>query len=416
MKIWVRFLMLTFPLALLIMLSTYLFSKSEQNIHLNAVRLETAHHIESQATNISEEVKRAISHVQYLGQSKELIEALEGDKEAFSDMSDHFYGFVKYLGVYDQLRLLDKQGQEVIRANYNAGKVELVSPAKLQNKQSSVYFQKSLALQKGEVFISSFDLNMEHGKIQYPLKSVIRYAVPTFDELGDHVGVLVLNYRGQVLIQRYLDATDVMGENMLMNANGLFIHIEDKAMIWGEDLGDRGTLGMPDRFPKVWDAIVSERYGQLLTDAGLFTFATISPYEILGQQPPEDGAAGDWIIVSYVTSNELLKASNSSLVLYVSGSSVLFALWAILAWFWVRSEAHRQQAFLHLEQLSQQKRHLLRRQLNMQEEERHILARALHDDMGQSLTSIQAYAAAIKKASAHGKLDMILSSSSHIRS
>ena len=46
--LWWRFLLLTLPVIGLVLFSSYFFLQSEERIHLESVRLETAHHIESQ--------------------------------------------------------------------------------------------------------------------------------------------------------------------------------------------------------------------------------------------------------------------------------------------------------------------------------------------------------------------------------
>ncbi len=48
--------------------------------------------------------------------------------------------------VYDQLRYLDMQGNEVIRINFNGGHSEVVPKKELQNKAKRYYFQKPLNL------------------------------------------------------------------------------------------------------------------------------------------------------------------------------------------------------------------------------------------------------------------------------
>jgi hypothetical protein len=68
---------------------------------------------------------------------------------------------------YDQLRFIDKTGQEVIRVNANA---EIVPPERLQNKSDRPYFQKTMALTPGQIYISAFDLNEENGHVEEPLK------------------------------------------------------------------------------------------------------------------------------------------------------------------------------------------------------------------------------------------------------
>ncbi len=412
--LWWRFLLLTLPVTALVILSSYLFFQSEHQTNLATVRLETAHHIESQAKNIEAEIERAVKHVLLLASHKEIIETLNGDQEAHSDMRDSFSSFAQHLGVYDQIRLLDQHGHETLRINFADGKTDITSTESLQDKSNMAYFTQTIAMPGQNVFISKFTLNIEHGEIEIPHKPVIRYATPVINMAGEKIGVVVLNFLGKVLINRYLDATNVTGENMLLNANSFFIHTEDENKTWGSILDGREDQYLADRFPDVWNSIVDEQNGQLLTSQGLFTFATIAPYELLKQEEPRGAGAGDWIIVSYISDRELYGDSDSSLQL-LGTSLILLILWAILTWLWSSSEMRRQQAHLKLVQLHKQERYLVRRQMTIQEEERRSLALSLHDDMGQSLTSIQAYVAAITKAVAKDSFHKVDNNIRHIR-
>ncbi len=396
---WGRFLLLTLPVIGLMLVSSYFLFQAEQQMHLDTTRMETAHHIESQANNIRAEIMQAVLHIKFLAKHSEVVEVLEGDEGyALVELSRDFHLFAKYMGVYDQVRLLDKHGREALRANFRDGESTLTVKKDLQDKSAYAYFKQAIDMPSDSVFISKFTLNVEQGRIERPYKPVIRYASPVINGDGVHVGVVVLNFLGDVLIKRYLDATDVTGENMLLNANGYFIHAEDESLTWGSLLEKRKDQNLASRFPDVWKSIVDKRDGQILTPHGLFTFATIAPYALLLQDAPQQGGAGDWIIVSYVSSDELYAHAGSLSLSFIALSVLLLLAWIILAWLWVSSEVRREQVYHRLQALHENKRYLLRSLMNIQEEERRSLARSLHDDMGQSLTSIQAYVAAAMKS------------------
>ena len=84
--------------------------------------------------------------------------------------------------MYDQVRFLDKNGQELIRVNFNDGKPALVSEEQLQNKAKRYYFADTFALEPGRIFVSPFDLNVEQGQVELPLKPTAELPdyIPTF--------------------------------------------------------------------------------------------------------------------------------------------------------------------------------------------------------------------------------------------
>ncbi|HEY86017.1 MAG TPA: hypothetical protein G4N96_12995, partial [Chloroflexi bacterium] len=114
-------------------------------------------------------------------------------KQKFAEKE--FLNFAQTRKIYDQIRFIDAEGNEIIRVNTSSGGVLSVVPEEnLQNKADRYYFSDSIAIAPGEVFVSPLDLNIEQGQIEIlpdgSNKPVIRYGTPVvFD--GEVVGVIV---------------------------------------------------------------------------------------------------------------------------------------------------------------------------------------------------------------------------------
>ena len=141
------------------------------------------------------------------------------DKEYIDFLSKEFLILSKRKRKYDQIRLLDKTGMEKIRVNFNDGKPVIVPEKNLQFKGKRYYFKDTFLLDKDEIFISPFDLNIEHGSIELPIKPMLRVGIPVFDITGFKRGILLLNYLGKDLLNK-IDSifnSDQHGEVMLLN-------------------------------------------------------------------------------------------------------------------------------------------------------------------------------------------------------
>lgn len=212
----------------------------------------------------------------YLSQRKELSETkdLSLTEERKQQLND-FKSFVTNKEVYDQLRYIDKKGQEVLRVNYNKGDVTIVPDTKLQSKAGSYYVDDALVLGKGQIYISRFDLNKEKGQIEEPIKPMIRFVTPFLNKSNRLDGLIVFNYLGENLINdlKESDQSDISNV-MLVNGDGYYILNEDEEKNWA--FMREEDAGFYIDYSEAWQQIQEENY-DVRTRKGLFKVLPVNP-------------------------------------------------------------------------------------------------------------------------------------------
>lgn len=192
-------------------------------------------------------------------------------------IASEYMELVRYKRIYDQIRFIDLDGQEVVRVNFNSGHPEVVASSKLQNKRNRYYFKDCFDMDKGEIFISPFDLNVEHGHIETPLKPMIRVGTPVFDADGRKRGIVLINYLGADLLAKLAESEQLSeGLTMLLNEEGYWLYSSDDSQAWGFMFKDT-KRSFFYQYPTVWKAIGQQQRGQVLAAEGLFTFRDIFP-------------------------------------------------------------------------------------------------------------------------------------------
>lgn len=127
-------------------------------------------------------IDKIIENLKIIRDSDEFQQYLsEPTEESFYQLERMFERVMMNKEDYDQLRLLDKSGMELIRVdNERQNDVKFYEKSELQDKSNRYYFQKTKALEYDEVFISPLDLNLENGVIELPHKPMVRFATPAF--------------------------------------------------------------------------------------------------------------------------------------------------------------------------------------------------------------------------------------------
>ncbi|MDM8536176.1 PAS domain S-box protein [Desulfobacterales bacterium HSG17] len=239
-----------------------------------------------------------LNHHLVLGEPISPHSALAKSLLAFGTSRKHF----------EHIRILDKQGNEVIRINQTPLGFQLVEASELQSKKSRPYFTKALR-GHDEVYISKFDLNVEHGRIEEPYKPMIRFSAPTFDETHQQSGVVVLNFRGKPLLKRLKRASQTTQSSLfIVNSDGYWLLGPNPEDEWGFLFPHRQKSSFKKTHPGAWDEIIAYQNGQTTKARGLFTFATIDP---LGGNPdladnlPKGEYEETWTIISQVPNSKL---------------------------------------------------------------------------------------------------------------
>ncbi|MEH1884963.1 ATP-binding protein [Nostoc sp.] len=303
---------------------------------------------------------------------QKILEGVDGEKQA---LSRELLSFSQYKKLYDQIRFLDRSGKEVVRVNFKKGEPGIVPEEKLQVQTKRYWFNDTLRLNQGEVFVSPLDLNIDQGKIEQPFKPMIRFGTPVFDRRGQKRGIVVLNYFGAKLLDNFNQAfANVPSQGMLLNADGYWLKGAKSEDEWGFMFPDRKNRTFGKVFPQAWQQISQKESGQFLTAEGMFTFATV--YPLLEGQKSSTGAGQAfapsqnqidtksyyWKIVSWVSPEMLTTKSNrflSQLLLLYAG---LVGLIGIGSWLLARASVNRQMAQLELRQSEAQLRELVERE------------------------------------------------------
>lgn len=93
------------------------------------------------------------------------------------------YFKLRFIGMKDE-------GREIVRVDKVGTSINVIKEKDLQSKEHRPYFKETLALVKGQFYLSSISLNREHGKISMPHAPTIRAATPIYDQDDNIFGIV----------------------------------------------------------------------------------------------------------------------------------------------------------------------------------------------------------------------------------
>ncbi|MEE8470561.1 MAG: PAS domain S-box protein [Dehalococcoidia bacterium] len=248
------------------------------------------HSLGDRADMIKKKFQSILADLMYLSERNDLLEMIEGgEADRQEALAGDYRLFSAKRGMYDQIRFLDKTGMEVVRVNFNNGSPSIVPVELLQSKAKRYYFEDTIALERGEVFVSPFDLNIEQGEIEQPLKPMIRFGTPVFDRYGQKRGIVVLNYLGANLINDLKSVADEHGQFILLNSDGFWLAGLAPQDEWAFMFEDKGDRAFGNDFPEAWQRMSASESGQFYNANGMFTYDTV--YPLLGSMESSSGAS-----------------------------------------------------------------------------------------------------------------------------
>ena len=307
------------------------------------VELNETRNIEIQKQSIASDIQTVQSNLKTLTEQNELKDLLEDNQNislveiARQAVASEYLTLAKQFRVFDQIRFIDTNGQEIVRINFNNDQPKIIQKQSLQNQSSRYWFQNSIKLRQGEIFISPLDLNVDNGKLTVPFKPMIRLATPVFDRQGQKRGIIILNYLGQKILDNLQRSSTAVGQVLLINHRGYWLKGRTAEEEWGFMIPERGDRTFAKEFPQAWQQIRNNQSGNFFTQEGLFIFQTLAPQLITQSESTVSPASledtltslatsstadDQWKIISFVPNSlleqRLAPAKNRSLFLYLS--------------------------------------------------------------------------------------------------
>ncbi|MGR8980613.1 MAG: hypothetical protein ACU84H_11065, partial [Gammaproteobacteria bacterium] len=316
-----------------------------QRIALDNARLRTATRIavNNSAGAIQARLNWILKDVLFLA---DMSGVLVGNRSALTPL---FLSMMQNrLGIYDQIRLLGNNGKETIRVGVVNNDVQLVPIDQLQDKSSSYYFQQAQTLQKGEILMSRFDLNVEHGAVEMPNKSMIRFVARAYDKTDKALGFVVLNYLGRdlmnLIIKSLPDYTESLNKFWLLNEKGYWMHGPRPELEWGFMFSDKQDKTVEKLYPEIWKAIqTNPMEGQLQVNGGLLTYTS---YHIQGLYQLErhllfSNPNERWFLVDFIPASQLAQRRHGLFAVLLPVFLLIAITLSILLWLMLKNQGAR---------------------------------------------------------------------------
>ena len=142
--------------------------------------------------------------------------------------------FAQQQQIYSAVRLLDKQGKELLRIeNINGQAESLTEKKELRDLKDRAFFKNASTLKRGQVFISAMELRRDAQTILTPHQPTIRYATPVIDKYGTMQAVLVLNLDATKIIDQVASSTSPTWSLLFTDTQGYYYYHPDKDKHWG---------------------------------------------------------------------------------------------------------------------------------------------------------------------------------------
>lgn len=195
--------------------------------------------------------------------------ALSHSIQSFSTLNPYF----------DQIRILDIDGYEKIRVNRSGTTGVIVPDEELQYKGDRYYLADLKDTYHGEIYVSPWDLNIEHGALELPYKPTMRIGMPLKYASGERYGFILINIDMRVLLDRFVlgdEANEVIGNINFLENDGYYLFNEiEPDTAFGSVLPERADHNFALEHPTVWREVLANKEGHIRVDGSIFTYQNI---------------------------------------------------------------------------------------------------------------------------------------------
>ena len=310
------FLALFVPLCLIVGGIMVVIYDAEVRTHVARKELQGKQEVTANRDAIALDLRRIISNILFLSRQSNLQNLLARERSnALEALERDYFVFCKSRGLYEQVRFLNSSGKEVVGVRFNGGRPAIVPRSRLQNQAESEEFKRSIALERGEVYVSRLEFRQESGSTLLTMlsllskrsdakkrpKAVMHFGTPVYDSQGNKRGALLLDYRASAMLQKIKDQA-------LLDRNGRWLHRGRMLGRWG--FKDKGGRTFAKEYAPAWQHIREANSGQFWVEGAMFTFTTIYPLKevrrVLSRDGPRaEGRTGNekaycWKLVSHV--------------------------------------------------------------------------------------------------------------------
>jgi sigma-B regulation protein RsbU (phosphoserine phosphatase) len=311
-----------------------------------------------QARSMESQIMAVVRDAVFLSGTTSMRNMLDrGAPEDRENLAGQFLNAVARKG-YDQVRYIDTQGMERIRAQLRLASPIVIPDEELQDKSHRYYISAGLALERNEVYLTPLDLNMERGQIESPLKPTYRVITPVFDRSKRKQGVLVINVKAREMLEGLSAGVNPDASRIiLLDDGGYWLKSPDPAEEWGFMYPERQELTFARRYPEAWNALRGVETGRVETDAGLYasrlvhiatsgTEAGSGVWVFLGQLPGRNAPA-EMRLVALVPrqhfERRLADLTAGILANFIGTSSLVFLFAVVLSLILERRKADKRQ-------------------------------------------------------------------------
>ena len=347
---------------LIVGIAFYIYNEEIRNFRKN-IAIEQTHHLENQTTLIREDFKHCAHALLFLANQVRLHKPFT-TTAGLNALGNDFISFLDSSELYDQIRLLDIHGMEVLGARYHAGTPGITPENELKQSGEQEYFLKTTALETNEVYISPMVFTSRHGQSELSMEPVIQFGIPLFDAQSRQTGMISLSYLARSMLGKFkkvaeFEGSDV-GESMLLNQKGDWLSGPDPKKEWGFLFAESRQSHLDTTAPEAWRQISTQKSGQFVANDDQYHFTTLNPAEMVssisGINGYKDPAPDLWKAVSRYPKtvfSQIVRDTRNAIIIFTMAFLVLINS---MLWFLARAIERRRHTEGELEKLQIQER------------------------------------------------------------
>ncbi len=173
-----------------------------------------------------------------------------------------------------QVRFIDQSGMEKIRVDWHGGRQwpDITKEEELQDKSHRNYFIEASQIPVNTFWYSRLDLNVEHKKIEIPIKPVLRISSPVYMD-QQFKGIVIINIHAKEFLRKFKE-NPFFNISLIDNEGHYLLHSREEYS-WSRYLQTGHTLA--DDYPDEVSTILQHTStGGLISLGNLYT-ASLSP-------------------------------------------------------------------------------------------------------------------------------------------